>query len=300
MPQLTIEDTKKTCSYLIYYFHWNATYSQPAVITSRSDREMSRAAGQQEICINFKMKKCWSHFNYLNFILCLNGDFTCTLQLTSERICESQSSSFRMHCSASTSGHCVLWLQLLLWKPFFCSAFSTVGSSQNPCFFFFFLLKQGHKGGRGIKRGGQRWSQTQVFAPNVALSHRPDHLLPWATTYQISLGKTASDIFSAQSDAFKISLSQKVWNVSQWPLCHRGWSWQEVCGFLLLVWTYFHYFISLGIAFINIYFLFFPIPSSKWKNFSSLSYLSYTFIFCLAFCFSLQFLFCPLCSKFNY
>lgn len=167
-------------------------------------------------------------------------------------------------------------------------------------FFFFFLLKQGHKGGRGIKRGGQRWSQTQVFAPNVALSHRPDHLLPWATTYQISLGKTASDIFSAQSDAFKISLSQKVWNVSQWPLCHRGWSWQEVCAFLLLVWTYFHYFISLGIAFINIYFLFFPIPSSKWKNFSSLSYLSYTFIFCLAFCFSLQFLFCPLCSKFNY
>lgn len=142
-----------------------------------------------------------------------------------------------------------------------CSAFSTVGSSQNPCFFFFFLLKQGHKGGRGIKRGGQRWSQTQVFAPNVALSHRPDHLLPWATTYQISLGKTASDIFSAQSDAFKISLSQNVWNVSQWPLCHRGWSWQEVCGFLLLVWTYFHYFISLGIAFINIYFLFFPIPS---------------------------------------
>lgn len=125
-----------------------------------------------------------------------------------------------------------------------CSAFSTIGSSQNA---HFFILKQGHKGGRGIKRGGQRWSQTQVFAPNVALSHRPDHLLPWATTYQTSLGKTASDISSVQSDAFKISLSQKVWNVSQWPLCHRGWSWQEVCGFLLLVWTCFHYFISLDI-----------------------------------------------------
>lgn len=145
---------KKNLQLPDYYFHWNATYSQPAVITSRSDREMSRAAGQQEICINFKMKKCWSHFNYLNFVLCLNGDFTCTLQLTSERICESQSSSFRMHCSASASGHCVLWLQLLLWKPFFCSAFSTVGSSQNPCFFFPF--KTGTQRRQGYK---ERWTE---------------------------------------------------------------------------------------------------------------------------------------------
>ena len=79
-----------------------------------------------------------------------------------------------------------------------------------------------------------------MFPSNVALSHLPDHILPWAGTHQASQGKSwtvsfplyKASLFSITKSQLDKSLTGRMGNVSQWPSVCTGHGRKYICSIL--------------------------------------------------------------------